>query len=999
MEESPENLNIFGYFFDLQMRHLILDNGSLCIHSARSVDKGHFLCQATNGFGIGLSKVVHLDVRVPARFHRPFQNITAIQGSSATLDCTADGDKPVSINWFQNGHRFDATLHERVTAEEIALPNGVAAKLEFERLQRTDTARFVCIAANKYGSDRSEILLVVQEPPETPVNFHVSNYSSRSVSLAWEPPYDGNSRITHYVVQYKNTSVTWHWNVAQVLVQGDQQNVTVAGLLPAHAYHFRALAGNSIGTSNATSVLSVTTEEEPPESPPRDVKVRTKSSESLLVTWKPPEQKFQNGEILGYHIGYRESNSSDEFRYKTFEVIPGTQLQGLLNSLRKFTEYSVHVQAYNRAGTGPRSPGVAATTGEDVPGSPPEDVRCEPSSSSSLSVWWSAPATQINGVLQGYRVLYRALSDWDERVTGEENVELADLQSFCNYSVEVRAFTSKGDGAGSRPVFCRTLEDVPDEPADIKALVMDSETILLSWRPPKYPNGILTKYKVYIKSLDGFGLTRDEFDVTAGQTEFRVSHLSAQHRYLLWVSAATAAGEGAASRRLAAPPRDTLSLPCLAVGQPPPLRRWTKDGSAVESGGRVRINEEWQLTISPTQTSDSGQYTCSAENAFGSDQVVYSVTIRVPAAPVNLSASAAGHTSIQLRWQLPSEARTTVQGYQLHYKKEFGEWEQLTLPAESRSWTVRGLQCGSRYQLYLQAFNREGRSAATPTAAARTLGTAPVAPTDSKLIRVNATWISLNLSSWSDGGCPITSVVVEYKARGEPAWTLVSNNAQVRPGDVAVLDLASGASYRLRVTAHNSAGSTVATYDFATLTHAGATVSPELTVHSGYSDRGLHSGVKVIAPALAGALFLLTLAASALLYLRRTSGRPPQSKHEEKPADAAPPSELEERSVGATQTRPSAEGPQAAAAVTSAPASAGGGVYQGPPLCLPFRDVSPYATFQVAPGCPDVVQQSGAPLTAHHSHYGDGMHQHGKNAAQVPALEELLRSLVFHKHE
>ncbi|XP_049771836.1 Down syndrome cell adhesion molecule-like protein Dscam2 [Schistocerca cancellata] len=914
---------------------------------------------------------------VPARFHRPFQNITAIQGSSATLDCTVDGDKPVSINWFQNGHRFDATLHERVTAKEIALPNGVAAKLEFERLQRTDTARFVCSAANKYGSDRSEILLVVQEPPETPVNFHVSNYSSRSVSLAWEPPYDGNSRITHYVVQYKNTSVTWHWNVAQVLVQGDQQNVTVAGLLPAHAYHFRALASNSIGTSNATSELSVTTEEEPPESPPRDVKVRTKSSESLLVTWKPPEQKFRNGEILGYHIGYRESNSSDEFHYKTFEVIPGTQLQGLLDSLRKFTEYSVHVQAYNRAGTGPRSTAVAAKTDEDVPGSPPEDVRCEPSSSSSLSVWWSAPATQINGVLQGYRVLYRALSDWDEppapseRVTGEENMELTDLQSFCNYSVEVRAFTSKGDGAGSRPVFCRTLEDVPDEPADIKALVMDSETILLSWRPPNYPNGILTKYKVYIKSLDGFGLTRDEFDVPPGQTEFRVPHLPAQRRYLLWVSAATAAGEGAASRR---------------VTQAPSRRA----GSAVESSSRVRISEEWQLTISPTRTSDSGQYTCYAENAFGSDHVVYSVTIRVPAAPVNLSASAAGHTSIQLRWQLPSEARTTVQGYHLHYKKEFGEWEQLTLPAESSSWRVSELQCGSRYQLYLQAFNREGRSAATPTTAARTLGTAPVAPTDSKLIRVNSTWISLNLSSWSDGGCPITSVVVEYKARGEPTWTLVSNNAQVGPGDMAVLDLASGASYRLRVTAHNSAGSTVATYNFATLTHASATAPPELTVHSGYSDRGLHSGVKVIAPALAGALFLLTLAAGVLLHLRRTSGRPPQSKHEEKPADAAPPSELGERSVGAPQTRPSAEAPQAATTVTSAAASAGGGAYQGPPLCLPFRDVSPYATFQVAQGCPDVVQQSGAPPTAHHSHYGDGMHQHGKRLLEEAEAEETL---------
>ncbi|XP_049947509.1 Down syndrome cell adhesion molecule-like protein 1 homolog [Schistocerca serialis cubense] len=391
----------------------------------------------------------------------------------------------------------------------------MTSKLEFKRVERTDTTHFVCVASNKYGTDRSEILLVVQEPPDTPLNFHVSNYSSRSVSLSWEQPYDGNSRITHYVVQYKNASVTWHWNVAQVLVQAGQQNVTVAGLLPARVYQFRALASNSVGTSNATRALSVTTMEEPPESPPRDVKARTKSSESLFVTWKPPEEKFQNGEILGYYIGYRKTNSSDAFHYKTFEVIPGMPLQGLLTNLQKFTEYTVLIQAYNKAGAGPKSPEVTAMTDEDVPGAPPEDVKCKPLSSRALFVQWSSPTAEINGVLQGYRVSYRALSDWEvvpepsapaERVTQEERLELSELQSFRNYSLEVRAFTRKGDGVPSQPVFCTTLEDVPGEPADIKALVMDSQTILISWRPPKYPNGRLTKYKVYIRSLDGFGL-------------------------------------------------------------------------------------------------------------------------------------------------------------------------------------------------------------------------------------------------------------------------------------------------------------------------------------------------------------------------------------------------------------------------------------------------------------------------------------------------------------
>ncbi|XP_049855065.1 Down syndrome cell adhesion molecule-like protein 1 [Schistocerca gregaria] len=911
----------------------------------------------------------------------------------------------------------------------------MTSKLEFKLVERTDTTHFVCVASNKYGTDRSEILLVVQEPPDTPLNFHVSNYSSRSVSLSWEQPYDGNSRITHYVVQYKNASVTWHWNVAQVLVQGGQQNVSVAGLLPARVYQFRALASNSVGTSNATRALSVTTMEEPPESSPRDVKARTKSSESLFVTWKPPEEKFQNGEILGYYIGYRKTNSSDAFHYKTFEVIPGMPLQGLLTNLQKFTEYTVLIQAYNKAGAGPKSPEVTAMTDEDVPGAPPEDVKCKPLSSRALFVQWSSPTAQINGVLQGYRVLYRALSDWEvipepsapaERVTQEERLELRDLQSFRNYSLEVRAFTRKGDGVPSQPVFCTTLEDVPAEPADIKALVMDSQTILISWRPPKYPNGRLTKYKVYIRSLDGFGLTRDRFDIPAGQTWYRVSHLAEQRRYELWVSAATAAGEGAPSRRvqqapsgrapariasfsrqMAAPPRGQLSLPCLAVGQPPPVRRWTKDGSAVETSSRVRINEEWQLSISPTRSSDSGEYSCEAENVFGSDRVVYSVTVReawnsgVPAAPLDLRATPAGYDSILLQWRLPEEARRTVQGHYLFYKKEFGEWEQVRLAAEDRNWTLGELQCGTRYQLYLQAFNQEGRGAATPTATVRTLGTAPVAPTDSKLIRINSTSISLNLRSWEDGGCPITSVVVEYKARREPAWTLVSNNAQVAPsgggGDLPVLDLTAGTAYLLRVTAHNSAGSTVATYAFATLTHAGATVSPELMVHSEYSNRDLYTGINVIVPIVTGVSFLVILAAGLLLYLRRISGRLSQDKYEEKPVDSCAPADLEGKGAqqahliveeGAASASTAAPTAASAAASTSASAS-------GQPLYMPaisLRDVSPYATFRVplatAQGCPDVVQES-----VYHSEYGGGTPSPRTVSSQGGAMEVTCRNI------
>ena len=49
----------------------------------------------------------------------------------------------------------------------------------------------------------------------------------------------------------------------------------------------------------------------------------------------------------------------------------------------------------------------------------------------------------------------------------------------------------------------------------------------------------------------------------------------------------------------------------------------------------------------------------------------------------------------------------------------------------------------------------------------------------------------------------------------------------VKPGgNFVVLDLSPASWYNLRVTAHNNAGSTVAEYEFATLTLTGGTIAP-----------------------------------------------------------------------------------------------------------------------------------------------------------------------------
>lgn len=67
-------------------------------------------------------------------------------------------------------------------------------------------------------------------------------------------------------------------------------------------------------------------------------------------------------------------------------------------------------------------------------------------------------------------------------------------------------------------------------------------------------------------------------------------------------------------------------------------------------------------------------------------------------------------------------------------------------------------------------------------------------------------------------GSPITP------SRDQPEWNQISNN--VKPGgNFVVLDLEPATWYNLRITAHNSAGFTVAEYEFATLTITGGKLS------------------------------------------------------------------------------------------------------------------------------------------------------------------------------
>lgn len=71
----------------------------------------------------------------------------------------------------------------------------------------------------------------------------------------------------------------------------------------------------------------------------------------------------------------------------------------------------------------------------------------------------------------------------------QQYLTIENLKKFTNYSVTVLAYTKIGDGLKTQELFCRTSEDTPSAPANIKAIPASNTKIIVSWVPPIHRNG------------------------------------------------------------------------------------------------------------------------------------------------------------------------------------------------------------------------------------------------------------------------------------------------------------------------------------------------------------------------------------------------------------------------------------------------------------------------------------------------------------------------------
>ncbi|XP_069027541.1 cell adhesion molecule DSCAM-like isoform X1 [Embiotoca jacksoni] len=216
---------------------------------------------------------------------------------------------------------------------------------------------------------KRQLTLTVNAVRPNPLKIDTREVKERMVTVHWTPVFDGGRPITAYRIHLKNKQAPWDTAVVTEVSNADLTQVTLVDLRPSKTYNLRMYVINSLGMSESSNVLTVTTKEAAPEGPPLDMQLVALSSHSIEVTWKPPRAELRNGVLRSYSISYREFDPAGK-QFKRWQHLSLTATHEVesvvLKNLKPSTEYGVIIQAKTNGGIGPASTAPLCSTPDEV---------------------------------------------------------------------------------------------------------------------------------------------------------------------------------------------------------------------------------------------------------------------------------------------------------------------------------------------------------------------------------------------------------------------------------------------------------------------------------------------------------------------------------------------------------------------------------------------------------------------------------------------------------
>ncbi|XP_059854532.1 protein sidekick-2 [Delphinus delphis] len=664
-----------------------------------------------------------------------------VPGPVGHLSFTEILDTSLKVSWQEPGEKNGILTGYRISWEEYNrtntrvthyLPN---VTLEYRvtglTALTTYTIEVAAMTAKGQGQVSASTISsgVPPELPGAPTNLGISNIGPRSVTLQFRPGYDGKTSISRWLVEAQVGVVgegeEWLL-IHQLPNEPDARSMEVPDLNPFTYYSFRMRQVNIVGTSPPSQPSrKIQTLQAPPDMAPANVTLRTASETSLWLRWVPlPEMEYNgNPESVGYKIKY--SRADGHGKTLSHVVQDRVEREYTIEDLEEWTEYRVQVQAFNAIGSGPWSQTVLGRTRESVPSSGPTNVSVLATTSSSMLVRWSeVPEADRNGLVLGYKVLYKEKDSdsqprfWLVEGNSSRSAQLTGLGKYVLYEVQVLAFTRIGDGSPSHPAILeRTLDDVPGPPMGILFPEVRTTSVRLIWQPPAAPNGIILAYQIThrLNATTANAATVEVLVPSARQ--FTATGLKPESVYLFRITAQTRKGWGEAAEALVVTTekRDRPQPPSKPVVQQEnvkarsvllswepgsdglsPVRYYTIQTRELPSGrwalhsASVSHNAS-AFVVDRLKPFTSYKFRVKATNDIGDSEFskesepLTTLQAAPDEAPTIVSVTPHTTTSVLIRWQPPSEDKINgiLLGFRIRYRELL--YEGL------RGFTLRGI--------------------------------------------------------------------------------------------------------------------------------------------------------------------------------------------------------------------------------------------------------------------------------------------------------------------
>ncbi|XP_073491459.1 receptor-type tyrosine-protein phosphatase delta isoform X24 [Aquarana catesbeiana] len=463
--------------------------------------------------------------------------VTESTATSITLTWDSGNPEPVTYYIIQHKPKNSEELYKEI--------DGVATtRYSVAGLSPYSEYEFRVVAVNNIGrGPPSEPVLTrtsEQAPSSAPRNVQARMLSSTTILVQWEEPEEPNGQIQGYRVYY-TMEPTQHINSWTKYNVADSQITTIGNLVPQKTYSVKVLAFTSVGDGPLSNEIQVITQTGVP-SQPLNFKAEAESETSILLSWTPP----RSDTISNYELYYKEGDQAEELSI-TIDPSSSYRLQGL----KPNTLYYFRLAARAPLGLGASTTEISAKTLQSIPSGPPRKVEVEAVNSTSVKVFWRSPVpNKQHGQIRGYQVHYVRMENGESKgppmlkdimLADAQEMIISGLQPETAYAITVTAYTTKGDGARSKPKVVTTSGAVPGKPR----LVINHtqmNTALIQWYAPVESFGPLMGYRLKYGRKDVDILTTLEF--SDKEDHFTAKEIHKGASYVFKLSARNKVGFG-----------------------------------------------------------------------------------------------------------------------------------------------------------------------------------------------------------------------------------------------------------------------------------------------------------------------------------------------------------------------------------------------------------------------------------------------------------------------